>query len=161
MFVSLQLDVAMAPVVSCSQTICRRYSCPSSCIRRRTWTEFAGLCGWPSQQEVPTFYLHTQPSGETCNQRNKKGLQFHLALQVNRKRIHWKFRCCEIRLFPLASSCKLIGRVSILNVFTINITVITSNDHSFGCPIIYTDISHNTILYIDTSTILDTIKLSL
>ena len=31
----------------------------------------------------------------------------------------------------------------------------TSNDRSLSCPIIYTDTIHNTILFIDTSTMLD------
>ena len=28
---------------------------------------------------------------------------------------------------------------------------ITNNDHQYGCPIIYTDIFHNAIFFIDTS----------
>ena len=36
---------------------------------------------------------------------------------------------------------------------------ITSNDHSFGCPVIYMDTIHDAILFTDTSTIRDTIKL--
>ena len=35
---------------------------------------------------------------------------------------------------------------------------ITSNDRSFGCPIILTDAIHNAILFIDTPTMLDTAK---
>ena len=35
---------------------------------------------------------------------------------------------------------------------------ITSNDRQFGCPIIYTDTIEYAILFINTSTMLDTIK---
>ena len=37
----------------------------------------------------------------------------------------------------------------------------TSNDRSFGCPVIYTDTIHNAVLFIDTSTMLDTTKIIL
>ena len=36
---------------------------------------------------------------------------------------------------------------------------ITSNEYYFGCPIIYSDVIQNAILFIDTLTILDTNKL--
>ena len=90
MFVPLQLDVTMDSAVRCSQIICRIYSRPSSLYpSKKLELEFAGLCGWPSQQEVPTFCpTYAAQNGETCNQGNKESLQFHLAFQVNRKSIH-------------------------------------------------------------------------
>ena len=42
--------------------------------------------------------------------------------------------------------------------YVFGVCVITSNDRSFGCPIMYTYTIHNAILLIDTSTIIDTTK---
>ena len=47
--------------------------------------------------------------------------------------------------------------MNILSCFLLD--PITSNDHSFGCPIIYTDTIHNATWLIDTLTIRDTTKL--
>ena len=41
-------------------------------------------------------------------------------------------------------------------VTIIRLIHITSNDRSFDCPIIYTDTINNALLFIDTSTMLDT-----
>ena len=46
-------------------------------------------------------------------------------------------------------------------VTIIRLIHITSNDRSFDCPIIYTDTINNALLFIDTSTMLDTTKLLL
>ena len=54
---------------------------------------------------------------------------------------------------PTVDNCAcqfLLWQENVVNV------PITSHDHPFGCPIIYTDTIHNAILFTDTLTIFDT-----
>ena len=56
---------------------------------------------------------------------------------------------------------KIAEKYNLFPDYQVSIAFITSNDRSFGYPIIYTDTMYNAILFIDTSTIFDTTKLIL
>ena len=71
---------------------------------------------------------------------------------------------CSIKLIHIAYAThqvRLEHAIGVNIIVFIVFLIINSHNLSFGCPIIYTDIIHYAIMFIDTSTIFDTTKLIL
>ena len=83
---------------------------------------------------------------------------FRNKLSMNSSNLKTK-NCCQKDLIPRISWVE--GQCA--NLYTIEPSVIlrdiTSNDHSFSSPIVYTDTIHYVIFFIDTWTMLDTANL--
>ena len=76
---------------------------------------------------------------------------------------NWSNQFNYITCNAVRDKCPPLGPifVTFMQFFLEKFRHITRSDHFVGCPIIYTDTIHNDILFINTSTMLDTAKLIL